>query len=257
MVRGAGDMHVGMGEVLREWNDLDAARQHLQTSTHLGEHLGLAQNPWRWRAAMARIREAEGDLEGAIDCLHEADRLYVSDYSRTSVRSRRGRRGCGSPRGSWPQPEAWAREQGLSANDDLSYLREFEHLTLARVLLARPTQDGAEGSKREAVDLLDRLQLAAETGSRTGSVISVTVLLALAHQMRGDIPAALAQLERALALAEPEGYVRVFVDEGPPMAALLAAAATRGLAPTYVRRLLGAFGRGDRRRRSSRPLSSV
>ena len=70
------------------------------------------------------------------------------------------------------------------------------------------------------------------------------MLQALAHQVRGDVPAALVPLERALTLAEPEGYVRIFVDEGPPMAALLEAAAKRGIAPTYVRQLLTAFGTG-------------
>ena len=81
-------------------------------------------------------------------------------------------------------------------------------------------------------------------GERTGSVIEILVLQALAHQTQGDIPAALVPLERALTLAEPEGYVRIFVDEGPPMAALLEAAAKHGIAPNYVRQLLAAFGTG-------------
>ena len=76
---------------------------------------------------------------------------------------------------------------------------------------------------------------------RTGSVIEILVLQALAHQAQGDIPAALVPLERALTLAEPEGYVRIFVDEGPPMAALLEAAAKHGIAPDYVRQLLAAL----------------
>ena len=116
----------------------------------------------------------------------------------------------------------WAREQGLSVEDDLSYLREFEHITLARVLLAQYTSDRADRSLREAMGLLERLLQAAEAGERTGSVIEILVVQALAHQVQGDIPAALVPLERALTLAEPEGYVRMFVDEGPPMALLLA-----------------------------------
>jgi LuxR family maltose regulon positive regulatory protein len=138
----------------------------------------------------------------------------------------------------------WARAQGLSANDDLSYLREFEHVTLARVLLAQSGRDRADRSPREPLDLLGRLLRAAEEGQRTGSVIEILVLQALAHQMRGDIPAALVPLGRALTLAEPEGYVRVFVDEGPLMAALLEAVANIGTTPGYVRQLLAAFGRG-------------
>jgi len=136
----------------------------------------------------------------------------------------------------------WARERGLSVEDDLSYLREFEHITLARVLLARHATEPAEHSLHVATRLLERLLRAAEEGATTGSVIEILVLQALARQARGDIPAALASLERALTLAEPEGYVRIFVDEGPPMASLLRAVAKRWSASSYVRRLLAAVG---------------
>jgi len=141
--------------------------------------------------------------------------------------------------GSLGEALGWAREQGLSADDDLSYLREFEHITLARMLLAR-YQD--ERSLHQAARLLERLLLAAEEGGRTGRVIEILVLQALARQRLGDIPAALACLERAVTLAEPEGYVRVFADEGPPMPSLLKAAAKQQIAGNYVQRLLAAVG---------------
>ena len=83
--------------------------------------------------------------------------------------------------------------------------------------------------------LLERLLQAAEAGERTGSVIEILVLQALAHQAQGDIPAALVPLERALTLAEPEGYVRIFVDEGDAMRHLLRQAAGKGIAPGYSR----------------------
>jgi LuxR family maltose regulon positive regulatory protein len=141
----------------------------------------------------------------------------------------------------------WAREQGLATDDDLSYLREFEHITLARLLLAR-------GSVPEATQLLERLLRAADEGARNGSVIEILVLQALAYQMRGNNPAALVPLERALRLAEPEGYVRMFVDEGPPMAALLEAAAKRGIAAEYARQLLKAFGKAEDRSAANQVL---
>jgi LuxR family maltose regulon positive regulatory protein len=90
--------------------------------------------------------------------------------------------------------------------------------------------------------LLERLLQAAEEGERAGSVIEILVLQALAHYVQGDIPAALVPLSRALTLAEPEGYVRMFVDEGPPMAVLLEEAAKHRIAPNYVRQLLTATG---------------
>jgi LuxR family transcriptional regulator, maltose regulon positive regulatory protein len=139
----------------------------------------------------------------------------------------------------------WVREQVLSVADDLSYLREFEHITLARVLLARSKSDHADRSLLEAMGLLERLLQAAQAGERTRSVIEILVLQALAHQTQGDIPAALVPLQQALTLAEPEGYVRMFMDEGPPMAVLLEAAAKHGIAPIYVRQLLSAFGKTE------------
>ena len=247
VLRGTADMYVGMAALHRERDDLPAATQLLLQSQALGEHIGMPQNPYRWRVAMARVREAEGDLDGAVDLLDDAERVYVGDFSpnvrpipamRARVWVAQGRLG---------DVFGWVREQGLSAEDDLSYLREFEHITLARALLARYKMEHAEPSLYEAIGLLERLLNAAEAGGRTGSVIEILVLQALAQQLRGDIPAALVPLERALTLAEPEGYVRIVVDEGPPMAVLLEAAAARGISPSYVRRLLSAFGNTEDR----------
>ena len=242
VLRGTADLYVGMSELYREQNDLQAATQHLLRSKELGEYAGLPQNRSRWYVAMARIKEAQGDMDGALDLLHEAERLYLRDFFPnvrpiaalvTRVWVAQGKVG---------EALAWAREQNLSVSDDLSYLREFEYSTLARVLLARAKSDRASHSIDEIAAFLERLLRAAEAGKRTGSIIEILLLQALAHQARGDIPAALAPLERALTLAEPEGYVRQFVDEGLPMAALLQAAEKQRIALHYVRHLLAASG---------------
>ena len=99
----------------------------------------------------------------------------------------------------------WARERGLSADNDLSYLREFEHITLARVLIAQYKTEGEDRSIHEAMGLLERLLKAAEEGERTWSVIEILVLQALAHEAQGNIIPALAPLERTLALADAGG----------------------------------------------------
>jgi LuxR family transcriptional regulator, maltose regulon positive regulatory protein len=240
-LRGTADMYVGMSEIARERDDLRAAAQLLLRSQELGEHTGLPQNRYRWRVAMARVRETEGDPRGALDLLNEAERLYVSDFfpnvrpvpalkARIWITQRRISEAC-----------SWARDQGLSVDDDLSYLREFEHITLARLLLARYQGERARPSLREAARLLERLLLAAEAGGRTGRVIEILVLRALTHQALGDMPTALAAFERAVTLAEPEGYVRVFADEGPPIAAPLKAVANQGTRRHYARQLLAAL----------------
>lgn len=241
-LRGAADMHVGMSVLFRERNDLDAATRHLVASRELGEHGGFGQNPHRWRVAMARVREAEGDLAAAVELLDDAERLYNGDFSpdvrpiaawRTRVRLAQGDIGGAL---------AWARERDLAVDNDLSYVREFEHVTLCRVLIARHLTDGQGSFLHDAALLLERLLAAATEGKRMGSVIEILVLRALAHQAQGDGAAAVRSLERALTLAEPEGYVRIFLDEGAPMATLLRAVAQRGVTRAYARHLLASAG---------------
>jgi LuxR family transcriptional regulator, maltose regulon positive regulatory protein len=246
-LRGTADLYVGMSELHREQGNLQAATQHLLRSQELGEHNGLPQNRYRWCVAMARIREAQGDLHGALGLLEQAERLYVSDLfpNVRPIAARKAR--VWVVQGRLGETLGWVHEQGLSAEDDLSYLREFEHITLARVLLAQNKSGRADRSMHETMGFLERLLHAADAGGRMGNVIEILEVQALAHQAHGDIPAALMPLERALTLAEPEGYVRIFVDEGPPMAILLYAAAKRGIVPNYVRQLLDAFGQTEDR----------
>src|SRR5687768_2363695 len=240
-VRGAADMHVGMSQIYRERNELDTATQHLLKSQELGDLNELPKNPYRWRVAMARIREAQGDLDGALDLLDEAEPLYLSDFS-PNVRPVQGLKArVWVAQGRLNRALDWARAQGLSAEDNVSYLREFEHITFARILLAQYKSDHTDSSIHKAIWLLERLRKAAEEGGRMGSVIEILVGQAIAYQLQDDIPAALAALERALRLAEPEGYVRMFVDEGAHMARLLREAARHGMLPDYAAKLLFAL----------------
>jgi LuxR family transcriptional regulator, maltose regulon positive regulatory protein len=242
VLRGTADMYVGLSEIDRERDELTAARRRLLRSQELGEHTGLPQNPYRWRVAMARVLASEGDLVGAVDLLDEADHLYVGDFfpNVRPVPALRARMWVAQGRLS--EARRWARERGLSADDDLEYVHEFEHLTLARLLLARHRSDRTGGLIGEVTGLLERLLRAAEGGNRSGSVSEILVLQALAHQQGGDSPAALTSLQGALRLSEPEGYVRLFVDEGAPMLALLGAVSKHEFPAGYVRRLIAAFG---------------
>jgi LuxR family transcriptional regulator, maltose regulon positive regulatory protein len=253
-VWGTADLYVGLSELHRERDDLEAATELLMRSKELGEHFGLPETRYRWYVAMARIKEAQGDLDGALDLLDEAERQYVEspDPDVRPVAALKTRVWVAQVR--LGEALGWAREQGLSANDDLSYLREFEHITLARVLLARYQSDREERYIHEAMGLLERLLIAAEEGGRMGSVIEILVLQALAHEAQGDSPTALVPLERALSLAEPEGYVRIFVDEGLPMARLLYEALSQGVESDYIRRLLAAFPVAESEQTASSPM---
>jgi LuxR family maltose regulon positive regulatory protein len=162
--------------------------------------------------------------------------LYPIDALKARVYLRQGR---------LSEALAWVHERGLSVDNDLSYLGEFEHITLARILIAPHQNDLEAGSIHQPFALLERLLQAAEAGGRMGSVIEILVVQALAFQAHGNVSQALASLERALALAEPEGYVRIFVDEGEPMRSLIEKQ-SRGQGktfPGYVDKLLAAFAR--------------
>jgi LuxR family maltose regulon positive regulatory protein len=139
----------------------------------------------------------------------------------------------------------WARARNLSADDEPDYLSEFEYVTLARLLLARARNDRDDGSLAAAMSLLGRLLSASEQGGRMGNAIEILILQALAYQVRGDSAAGLQILARALRLAEPEGYVRVFVDEGEPMAELLEKTVKQAGAPTYAHALLRTPGKAE------------
>ena len=237
----AADLYVGLSELCHEHNDLDAAAHYLRSSQELGEHGGLQENRYRWYVGMARIAEAQGDLDRALELLNEAQQLYVRSPNPevrpvAAVKARVWIR-----QGRLVEALGWAHERGLSVDDDLTYLREFEHITLARLCMARHRSNRDESALREAMALLDRLQQAAEQGRRPGSLVEVLVLQALAHQVQGDAIRARAPLERALTLAEAEGYVRIFLDEGATMRTLLGHVAAPGPASAYARRLLSAF----------------
>jgi len=233
-LRGAADMHAGLSLLAVERNDLDAAAWHLEASAELGEHMGLPQHPYRWRVATARLAEARGDLDGALRMLHDAEPLYNTDFSpavrpvaamtaRLQIR-----------RGDLAAATTWAAEQGLAPDDELNYLREFEHVTLAHLLVARGETEGIE----EAISLLGRLLTAALAGHREGSRIEILVALSAAQHASGNDTEAAALLQDALVRAEPEGYTRTFLDAGPGLHEVLET--LRGPAGDRAARVLAA-----------------
>jgi LuxR family maltose regulon positive regulatory protein len=238
------DLHRGLSELYLERGNLEAAAQHLQRSKELGEKAELPVWRYRWYIAQARLNETQGDLDGALALLDEAERLYI----RTPLPNMRPipamKARLWVAQGRLPKALDWIREQGPSPDNDYCYLREFEHITLVRVLIARYKSDRVDDFIRKAVELLERLLKAAEEGGRMGSVIEILILQALARQTQGDMPPALMSLEHALTLAEPEGYVRIFVDEGKPMAELLTRIEAKAGTPRlkeYIFKLLSAF----------------
>ncbi len=256
-IRGVGDMHVGLARLLCERGDVAAAKEHLDAERALGEAAGMPQNPYRSRVAAAYVAWAEADLTAAAHLLDDAERVYAGDFfpNVRPIPAMRAR--VWISQGREVQALAWARGRGLGVDDDLSYLSEYEHVTLALALVAQGSKPRADAALADAalsdaalsgtalVDaarLLARLRLAAEAGSRTGSVIEILVVEVLAQQAIGDTAAALGALRRAVTLAEPGHYIRTFANVGDALVAPLKAMAKEGSAPEYVRQLLAAIG---------------
>ncbi len=215
--------HLGLALLYHEMRNDESAALHFQKSMELGQQSVLQDWNYRKRLAQARLKESEGNLDSALDLLDDAKRFYARslipntqpvDAIQARIYLKQGR---------LPKAEEWIREHGLSANDEPGYLREFEHIILARVRIAEYQSNREERIIFEGLNLLDRLLKVAENQNRIGSMLQILMVTALAHHAAGSTSQAFASLERSLRLAAPEGYFRTFIDEGEPMWALLSA----------------------------------
>jgi LuxR family maltose regulon positive regulatory protein len=261
-LRGAADMHVGMSRIFHEHNELEQAAHHLAAGRELGDDNGLPKNAGRSRIAAALVRQAEGDLDGALALLDDAERHFYSDMSPDAQPIAALRTRLWIAQGRLADARAWATDRRLTPDDDLTYVREFEHATLARLMVAEATRDAPGRSIPAVIAFTARLLDAAEAGGREGAEIDILVVQAIAHAAGGDRGAALTSLTRAVALAEREGYRRVFLDEGAQMADLLKDAAKRAPSASYVATLQASFatlalarGSSGRGQRLIEPLS--
>ncbi|MEW6228258.1 MAG: LuxR C-terminal-related transcriptional regulator [Bacillota bacterium] len=242
---------MGLGELLREWNQLDAAVKHLTDGIELAKK-------WTEFSALdgyislARVRHAQGDAEGARESMRTAERLAarfvptkLDDFFVDAYQAR-----LAIAQGDLRAAARWAQSRGLVADGSAGsletgkgssfvyHVHELELITLAKMYIAQGLLDKALGVLGPLLESAERLK-------RMGSVVQIRALLALALEAKGHTLQALGVLQQALSLAEPEGYMRVFLDEGPPMARMLHRAASRDIAPEYTGRLLAAFAQPE------------
>ena len=225
-----------LGSLHHEWNDIATALHYAEKGAELSRILARPNYIIQSHTVLARLRLAQHDLNSALDLLHEAEqvaRQYALTLFADSLFAEMRMR-------VWTAKEdleagvQLAKERGLEVGKNFNHMRESEYLMLVRILLAR-------GKLREALALQKHILRAFASFGWQGRVIETLVLRAMILQAEDNIPESLNALEKALSLAEPEGYVRVFLDEGEPMAGLLRRAGSRGIAPKYVSRLLGEF----------------
>ncbi len=249
VARASAELHVGLSEIDLEAVDLESARRHLEAAAVLAEHSPTTESRYRWFVAMGRVTDAGGDHEGALTLLDQAEQLYRPGFfpDVRPIAALKARVWIGE--GRLPQAADWAAERGTPTSgetsvddggtEDPSYLSEFDHLTLVRLLIAQHRAGQDSDAIDQAARLLDRLREPAETAGRDGSLLEIRMLQALAQDAQGDRTQALESLAAAFAQApEPGAYVRLFLDEGVPMIELLRDAAGHGVAGEHAHRLL-------------------
>src|SRR6266487_3415141 len=245
LINGA-DYYFIRGDLLREWNQFDSAGQQLVQGMDLVKETATADAEMIMRGylALARLQQACGQSTEARETL-DAFALLSRQRGFAPALLAHGaavRAQMDLAQGKLAAAIRWAEACGLSARDKLSYLREREYLTLVRVRIAQGRETPTGPFLSEALILLEGLLRDAEAKMRMRSVLEVLLLRTLALQAQGDYTEALTALGRALTLAEPEGYIRLFLDEGVPMVTLLRQAYAHKIALEYVTTLLEAAG---------------
>jgi LuxR family maltose regulon positive regulatory protein len=233
----AARVHAGLGQVSYEWNHLEAATRHVHQCIELSRQWESIEFQAVGFVMLARLEQAQCHPEKAKDAMRAADDLEGSYQlaQRQSIWVRSALARLWITQGNPERTASFLQKDGIEIDGEISYLREPEYLVLLRLLLAQGDYDAA-------LTLGQRLLQKAETANRMERVIEVLVLQALIFQGNANMDQALAVLGRALSLAQPEGFVRTFLDEGIPMAKLLHQARTHRIQAGYATELLDAMG---------------
>ena len=244
-----GMVYAGLSLIWLEWNDLGQATELAFKAIELGELGGPMDNLMQGYLALARVKQAQGDMAGSLEELEDVEQIIrrsrmlqwisgITDYRvRLSILQSKTNSADGLPQ----DVTRWLQSSGLLEDWRQftptlfvpSHPHDFEHLTLARVFIV-------QGKLDEAFELLDWLHQTAGAAGRTRSVIEILMLKSLAWQTYGDTNRAVPTIEEAITLAEPEGYIRLFADEGPLMAELLRRACASGTSGNYMSQLMAA-----------------
>ena len=227
-----------LAQIAYERCDHQLFASRLQMVHKLKDDTTLIDWPYRWNLAQALFKEREIDLEAALTLLDKAKGVYVRNPvpDLQPVEALKAR--IYLAQGRLDKVRAWVQERGLSVSDEVDYLGEFEHLILARLRIAECDFSGIDS-------MLEHMLAAAKAQNRRRSVLEILLTLFLSLLAQGDPQQANTMLNQALTIAEPEGYMRVFVDEGEPIKMQLESLAKDRNHPLrkYLLKLLAAFSR--------------
>jgi len=250
----AGPASVNLADILLEWNELDAAMSHLQEALKISIPAKLMDTIAIGYASLARVYLAQGDLEGAVQVCEKAESMVrdIPDLEPdTKTKIIGSRVWLLLAQNKLTEAARFAHDKGLSADAEINYFIEFKHIIFARILIYIGRENSARQELMDAHSILARTIEPAKLVGYISQMIEVLVLQALAFDAQGKHDQALNSLEESLSLAEPEGYIRTFLDEGEPMRDLLRQAYSREIHPNYVHKLLAAFEPHKTRQKST------
>jgi LuxR family maltose regulon positive regulatory protein len=232
----AGLLHAQWGEILWDLNDIDKAFHFTIKGIELGEHeIDVTNLAWT-QLVLLKLLYAKADLTGAMEMILKLEQIVRESHVPPWIVSRIAawKAKIWLKEGNEAALRQWVQERLLDTEDEPLFVREVEYLVLARILILRGDLEGA-------VNLVERLIERARAGGRVTRQIEMYLVLGLAVKELGDTDKAVTILSKGISLAESRGHIRLFVNEGPPMAHLLYEALSRDIFPDYVRRLLAAF----------------
>ena len=239
MSRATAELHVALAELDVESDDLDGARRHLHAADRLASRAPLNEAHFRYFVAAALLAAADGDLSGALDHLDRAQARYRPGFFPEVQPIPAMRARLLVRQGALSAAADWARERGATLTDAAEPLREYDHLTLVRLVLAEHRANPISEALNDSLGLLDRLREAAAGSRRHGSLVEIGLISALAHDAAGRRQQAVITMADALTAApEPEGYTRLLLDEGDPARRLLEAVDPGTPAGHQARRVL-------------------
>jgi LuxR family maltose regulon positive regulatory protein len=232
--------HCGLANIYLERNDLDAAERYLEQGLDLSRQAGIGYHLAPAYCTQARLRQARGDREGVVESLQLAEQFINAHPAWTLIIHQ-----------TWYQVQShlWLGDIETAArwaagdpalikreipNNLPSFLQEVRQILSARVALAH-------GETKKALDVLNPLEPQAQSAGRNVRVIEIGLLKALALQAQGNIADALVSLEQSMLLAQPERYIRLFIEQGEPMARLLQKAVSQKIASNCAAKLLSVF----------------
>ena len=221
LMQGMSSLYLGASDVYRELGEMEGADNYLRQAMAMGEASALPDWNYRLCLMQARNKQSDGEFDAALQLLDDAERHYYRVATPTFAPIAAMKARIWIKQGRLQAASVWAKEQGLSLDDELTIMREYEHLTLARLHIAQFQQQNDDAVLKKLQPFLLRLYRAAEAGGRKGVMIELSLLLALLCQELGDKVDAQSFMRRAVNTAVSSGHIRLFVDEGPAVVPLL------------------------------------